>query len=147
MPESSSFHFNSHMSTLVTETVNSCTTLPSITIYKIAFRLTACVGFIMDVSIIPNDDRSNDIEARAECLVLSLIVISTYRSILIFSSRLDRQALSPPLHAFSSETPNSIINSRLFLERLWTRISGMCEARAKTLSHLGQVYTPETSKP
>lgn len=69
-----------------------------------------------------------DTEARA-WFCYHCVVISGHESIRIFSLRLGHEALSPTLHAFSSETPNSIINSSLFLERLRTRIRARACAR------------------
>lgn len=127
-----------HMSVPVTGAPSSCITLPSITIHKLRFASPCVVRSLIDASI---EMTTGQLTSRPQhrdtyCYHLSLSVATDRYD---FSSWFDHSALSPPLHAFSSETPNSIINSRLFLERLRTRISGMCEARAETLSHLGQV--------
>ena len=92
-----------------------------------AFPSLQFIDCLMDLS--PTMTSQSTPGLDYDMILLSRVVISVHRSIWIFSLRLGHEALSPPLHAFSSETPNSIINSSLFLERLRTRICARACAR------------------
>lgn len=72
---------------------------------------------------------TGQLTSRLKCDTVIKCCYQCHGSIRIFSLRLGHEALSPPLHAFSSETPNSIINSSLFLERLRRRICARACAR------------------